>query len=147
MGSETETVRKKNKARFNFVDVFIVAILLFVLFLVLFNLFFSGREEQRLIFLGISKNQAQEADFLDVSLRKGTAVYDFESGELLGRLYEDYDREGRTVVLVCEIGRENKKWFCGDRASVEAEGIIFENVVVTDVRKVTDYGENKNGEG
>ena len=145
MRKRNENGGKRAKPRVSVVDILITLAALLTVFVIAaellpIDLTFKDDGKQ-LVYVRLSEGEARTCANVGVSQRKGSGV-SLENGEVIGRLYADFAPGDDTVVLLVDRTDTKNALFPGDTVTLRIGGLLLENDLVVDVRKVSDYGKN-----
>ncbi len=132
---------KRQKVRFNLVDVLITALLLFCLFVVVAFFFLSDSDESKVVSLQIPENAVNAFNAVRISAARGSIVTDEESGEILGYLYEEYQNGDNVLIIRCKNNQNGRLWRCGDKLSVSVGEMVVADGWIVDIRKEGEDGK------
>ncbi len=140
--------KKRNKIRFNFVDVLILTALLAGVLAVIGGaiIFFSSAEQDMVITLQLKAVDVQRTASMDVFLDEGTAVYRAQDDTLVGHLAGDYRSGDDTLLLRVKITHrgsdrmlEDLRLYIGQTMDLRSEGLLCYEAVINDLKEAAEY--------
>lgn len=140
--------KRKNKIRFNFVDVLLLTALLVSLLAVFGGLLisFSSAEQDVVITLQLKAVDVERTAAMDVLLDEGTAVYRAQDDTLLGYLARDYRSGDESVALRVKATQrgsermlEQTRLYIGQTMDLRSEGLLCYEAVINDLKEAVEY--------